>query len=222
MTLKFPDSTGQSAEQFWQGLYQKAALGSDWAASANVRLVQFAGDLPPGSVLDLGCGQGGDTLWLARRGWRVTAVDIADAALARVAAQAAAEGLADRVQTERHDVAVSLPGGTYDLVSAQYLHTPFDLPRARVLHDIADRVRAGGALLVVDHASVAPWSWDQDAEFPTPAETLASLDLTLSQWEILICEPRQRLATGPNGENAEVTDNVIAVRRRPTTDSEPD
>ena len=206
--------TGQAPAAFWQKIYEPV-LGTPWAATVNPVLAEVAADLPPGAALDAGCGQGGDSLWLARRGWRVTAVDIAEAAVQRVAAQAAKEDLADRVHAERHDLALGLPEGPYDLVSAQYLHTIVDLPRSRILHDLAGLLEPGGLLLVVDHASVAPWSWDQQAHFPTAAETLAELDLDAAAWQTLDCSARRRTATGPDGQSAEVTDNVIVVRRRP-------
>ena len=44
--------------------------------------------MPTGHALDLGCGEGGDALWLAERGWPVVAVDISDTALQRAAADA--------------------------------------------------------------------------------------------------------------------------------------
>ena len=49
----------------------------------NPQLVAEAGDLAPGTALDAGCGEGTDAIWLASRGWQVTAVDIATTALRR-------------------------------------------------------------------------------------------------------------------------------------------
>jgi 2-polyprenyl-3-methyl-5-hydroxy-6-metoxy-1,4-benzoquinol methylase len=204
---------GQTATQFWQRFYEPV-LDTPWTATVNPVLAELAEDLTPGQALDVGCGQGGDSLWLARRGWQVTALDIAEAAVRRVAAQAARENLSDRVRAEQHDLASGLPNGTYDLVNVHYLHTVFDFPRSRILHDLASRIRPDGLLLVVDHASVAPWSWDQEARFPTPAETLATLDLNAATWQTVVCAPRRRMATGPDGATAELTDNVIAVHRR--------
>ena len=76
----------------------------------------------------------------------------------------------------------------------------------------AQLVAPGGLLLVNEHASVSPWSWNQDATFPTPAESLASFDLG-DGWTVERLDAPQRTATGPEGQLAEVTDNVIAVRR---------
>ncbi|WP_345152704.1 class I SAM-dependent methyltransferase [Nonomuraea rubra] len=53
-------------------------------------------DLPPGTALDLGSGEGGDAIWLARKGWRVTAADISGVALRRAARHAEEAGVASR------------------------------------------------------------------------------------------------------------------------------
>ena len=75
-------------------------------------------------------------------------------------------------------------------------------------------VAPGGLLLIVEHASVAPWSWaDPDAAFPTPEKSLAALDLDPSRWHGEFVGAHERLATGPGGQSATVTDNVIALRR---------
>jgi hypothetical protein len=119
------------------------------------------------------------------------------------------------VHTEQHDLARSFPDGIFDLVSALYLHSPARLPRGEVLRVAAARVRQGGVLAIVDHASVPPWSWaDPDTTPPTPGETLEEIGLDLEPWDVLRLDAATREATGPNGQRAEVTDNIIMLRRR--------
>jgi SAM-dependent methyltransferase len=212
------DQTGQhggagEAARFWDDHYRQH--DQPWSGDPNAFLVDVVARRRPGTALELGCGDGGDAIWLAGRGWRVTAVDIAAVALRRLAERAIVAGVGDRVVGERHDLARTFPSGSFDLVAALYLHTPFDFPRARVLQAAARAVAPGGHLLIVEHASVAPWSWNQDraARFPTPEEILDSLDLDRAQWQIERLAAPARVATGPGGQSATVTDNVIAIRR---------
>lgn len=204
------------AERFWEHHYRQRE--QVWSGDANAVLVDVVGPLRPGSALDLGCGEGGDAIWLARRGWRVSAVDISATALRRVAARASAAGVADRITCEQHDLGRTFPAGRFDLVSAQYLQSPLHFPRERVLQAAAHAVGVGGLLLIVEHASIAPWSWNQDPQtrFPTPEQILASLDLTRAQWHIERLAAPARQATGPGGQSATVTDNVVAIRRLTT------
>jgi SAM-dependent methyltransferase len=132
-----------------------------------------------------------------------------------VRAAAEAAGLGDRVRTERHTLGESFPDGTFDLISAQYFHTPFALDRTAVLRTAAHALRPGGRLLVVDHGSIAPWSWNQDPDtrFPTPAEIHVSLELDPAGWTVERADAVSREATGPDGQTATVTDHVLLVRR---------
>lgn len=211
-----PEQSVSEAEAFWEDLYRKHLdHPAVQRARANPLLVEIAEDLPAGTALDVGCGAGGDTVWLARRGWRVTAVDISTTAVERVRAHSRDLGLGDRVTTEQHDLARSFPDGTFDLVSAQYFHTPFPRARARILRTAAQTLRPGGRLLVVDHGSIAPWSWNQDpnTHFPTPAEVYADLGLA-PQWTVERADAPRRVAAGPDGQSATVIDHVLLVRRR--------
>ncbi|RZT84839.1 methyltransferase family protein [Pseudonocardia sediminis] len=197
---------------FWEEIYRARTT---WGERANPLLAETAGPLRPGAALDLGCGSGGDTIWLARQGWHVTAVDISATAVDAVRDHATALGVADRVTTERHDLARTFPRGEFDLVSAQYFHTPFAMPRHRVLRTAAEALRPGGLLLVVDHGSIAPWSWNQDPEthFPTPTEIADEMDLDPARWTVLRADTPSRPATGPGGETATVVDTVLVVQR---------
>jgi SAM-dependent methyltransferase len=193
------------AERFWEDRYRRR--GPVWSGRPNPVLVDVVGSLRPGTALDLGCGEGGDAIWLARQGWRVTAVDLSTTALDRAATDAATSGVADRIDFQQHDLALTFPSGAFGLVSAQYLHSPIEFPRVHILQEAASAVTPGGLLLIVDHASVSPCSWAD------PEETLAPLELSPDEWHTERLEAREREATGPNGQRATVTDNVIAVRR---------
>lgn len=204
---------GSDSEQFWESHYQQhSGFGS---GRPNPVLVDVAGPLQPGAALDLGCGPGSDAIWLAERGWHVTAVDVSDTVLSRAAAAAAAAGLDGLTDCRQHDLARTFPAGAFDLVSAQYLHSPVEgFPRERVLQAAAHAVAPGGLLLVVAHASIPPWSWaDPDTRFPTPDQAYAALELPPEQWRTELLGAPQRQATGPDGQCAAVTETVIAVRR---------
>ena len=70
---------------------------SIWSGNPNAQLVAEASRLTPGTALDVGCGEGGDVIWLARQGWRVTGADFSAKGLARAARHAEEAGVADRI-----------------------------------------------------------------------------------------------------------------------------
>ena len=142
-------------QEFWDDRYRSA--GQLWSGQPNPVFAEQAADLPPGEALDAGCGEGADAIWLARRGWMVTAVDVSAVALerganaARAADEAAGGDIAGRITWRREDLRSWGPDpDTYDLVSAQFMHFPkADL---EVMHRrLAAAVRPGGTLLMVAH-----------------------------------------------------------------------
>ncbi|HEX4205439.1 MAG TPA: class I SAM-dependent methyltransferase [Ktedonobacteraceae bacterium] len=207
------------AEQFWEERYR----GHErvWSGRANPVLVDVVESLPPGTALDLGCGEGGDAIWLAQHGWQVTAIDVSVTALNRASTYAATVGVEARIDFQQHDLARTFPAGAFDLVSAQYLQSPVEFPHDRVLQAAAHAVAPGGLLLIVEHASVPPWSLDPaphththtHTRFSTPAEVLAALNLDTGSWRTERLDTPQRQVIGPNGQSGTVADNIIAVRR---------
>jgi SAM-dependent methyltransferase len=199
----------QEAMEFWNQHYRDHL--NIWHGRANVHLVDVAGSRPAGTALDIGCGEGGDAFWLAEHGWQVTAVDISTVVLERVRAEANRRGLA--IDCRQHDLTQTFPGGSYDLVSAQFVQSPLEFDRTRILRPAAAAVNPGGLLLIVDHASVPPWSWDPDHRSAGPGSVLDSMNLDPARWSRLRAEQVQRHAFGPHDEVATVTDDVILLRR---------
>jgi SAM-dependent methyltransferase len=90
-----------------------------WSGQPNGALVAEVAGLTPGRVLDVGCGEGADAVWLASGGWDVTALEVSGVALERAAGHARDAGLAVRwVHAGLAEAA--LPPASFDLVSAQY------------------------------------------------------------------------------------------------------
>lgn len=169
--------------------------------------------LPPGRALDLGAGTGGDALWLGSLGWEVTAADVSATAVRRIQALVDDRGLTGRVRPVRRDLARTLPLDSYDLIYACYFHAPTEIGRPGILRAAAELSVPGGHLVIVDHASTAPWSWgDPDTVHPTPEQTWAEIGLA-ADWEPVQIVARRREATGPAGEVAVVTDNILVARR---------
>nr|WP_231965808.1 class I SAM-dependent methyltransferase [Mycobacterium sp. E802] len=209
----WPAQTAVTA-QYWERHYGQR--GQIWSGRVNAQLAKIAADLPAGRVLDLGCGEGGDAVWLAEQGWQVTAVDVSETALTRAAAEARKRGVADRVTFERHDLAESLPDGPFDLVSAQFLQSPLFMDRVDMLRRAAGVVAPGGRLIVVDHGAAPPWAPEHVRTFPFPSaqHVLDSLDLDDAEWERVRVGSEEREATGPDGQPGTLIDNVMVLRRR--------
>src|SRR2546430_3498329 len=113
----------------WEERYR--AEPALWSGRPNPQLVVAARSLEPGRALDVGCGEGADAIWLAGRGWEVTAVDISTVALERAVAHSAGTpvtwvhaDLRDEPPREK----------AFDLVSAQDPHPPGESRGAAVAH----------------------------------------------------------------------------------------
>jgi SAM-dependent methyltransferase len=202
--------TNGDTQAFWEQFYSER--DQVWSGKPNVVLVEEIGPATdPGTALDLGCGEGADSIWLAARGWKVTGTDISQVALDRAAAHAEEAGVTDRITWERHDFSRSIPAGSFDLVSAHFLHSPVDDPRDSALRAAAEAVAPGGTLLVVSHEAVP---WHPDVEFPTAQQVLDSLQIDPEAWTVERLASRPRRAKHPDGTEVDVSDSVVRLRRR--------
>ncbi|NEW56584.1 class I SAM-dependent methyltransferase [Nocardia cyriacigeorgica] len=213
--------TEEFGKEFWEARYHGAHAAE---REPNPHLVAEVGELSPGTALDAGCGAGGEALWLAARGWQVTAVDISTAALqhARARADAAGSEIAARIDWHQADLTEWIPPAAhFDLVCTHYVHTsgsPQDL-----FDRLATAVAPGGTLLIVGHHptdhlsssahghSSATHSHSSQVHV-TAADIAAHLDP--ARWEVRVAEDRSRQAAGPHGIETTLEDTVLRARRR--------
>jgi thioredoxin reductase/SAM-dependent methyltransferase len=195
------------SRDYWE---QRYGSGKQvWSGKPNPQLVATAADLPPGTALDVGSGDGADAIWLASRGWSVTGVDVSQVALDRAARHAADAGV--DVTWRRADVTAWDPApAQFDLVSAQYVH----LPAGEALHRrLAAAVRPGGTLLIVGHHPA-----DLDTTVRRPrlphlmfrAEEIATV-LDPSAWDITTSAPERPITQ--DGQKITLTDAVLRAVR---------
>jgi predicted O-methyltransferase YrrM len=201
MSGEAPDSPAAA----WNERYESTpAL---WSRNPNAALVELASELPPGRALDIGAGEGRNSVWLATRGWRVTALDVSDVALARAAERAAAEG----VQLEcvvadwrEHELAQA----SLELVVVSYMH-PDRHERPSMFGRAARALVPGGHLFVtgvhaVDHGRRGPPDRDR-------LHTPELLREALHDLEVVRCETMSYERERADGRQT-VTD-VVAVAR---------
>jgi SAM-dependent methyltransferase len=134
----------------WDRRYAAAELL--WGRGPNAFVATELVDLPPGRALDLAAGEGRNAIWLAQRGWSVTAVDFSAVAMNKAADLAKGVGApADQLQWVCADVtAYEVEAGAYELVLMAYLHLPAEA-RKTVLSRAAAGIAPGGTMLVVAH-----------------------------------------------------------------------
>jgi SAM-dependent methyltransferase len=183
-----------------------------WSGRPNGALVAEIAGLTPGRVLDVGCGEGADAVWLARGGWDVTALEVSGIALERAAQHARDAGVTVHwVHAELAEA--KLPPSSFDLVSAQYpalLRTPGGAAERALLAAVAP----GGVLLLVHHAGMDTRPPDDSgfdpADYVWPSMVAALFD---DDWRVEVDEQRPRVAP-EGGAGAHHTDDLILRARR--------
>jgi SAM-dependent methyltransferase len=184
-----------------------------WSGKPNGRLVAEVTDLAAGRALDVGSGEGADAIWLAGRGWTVTAIDISDVAVGRARQAAEHAGVSvdwmcgDALQT-------SFPSASFDLVSMQYPA----LPKAAGEHavrSVLDAVRPGGVLLAVYHDLDHEHREHMKERGFDPADYVGVDDLARLLGDDFVVE-RHEVAprVDPPPGNPHIADVILRARRR--------
>ena len=121
-----------------------------WATDPDEELVELVGPLEPGTALDLGCGTGRNSIWLAARGWRVTGVDASLVGLDHLRERADELGLAAPTTIEADLTTFEAPAQTFDLVVLANIHLD---PNERDAFFVRAKraLRPGGHLYVIGH-----------------------------------------------------------------------
>jgi SAM-dependent methyltransferase len=168
--------------------------------------------LAPGRALDLGCGSGRHAVWLAQRGWRVTAVDFSQEAL-RQARERAAELAVDVDWIEADLVGYEPPAAAFELVLLAYLHVPADERRA-ILAKAEAAVGPGGTLLLVGHDLTNIGTGAPGPTSPSVLYTPADIVPELPALDVSRAEQVRRPVELEDGSTAEAVDALVLATRR--------
>ncbi len=191
-----------------------------WSGSANVFVEEIAGPMAPGRALDVAAGEGRNAVWLAERGWQVTAADFSPVAIERTR-EIAGTRLGDHADAVRAVVADATepapadPSGSgYDLVLFSYLQVPRESWNRALAHGVA-AAAPGGFVLVVAHAlrnlDEGTGGPQEPSVLHDPEDILASAaDLPV---EVVSARLRHR---DVEGAERPALDSVVLFRRRPT------
>lgn len=201
-------------EHFEQPSWDERYGGAErtWSGRPNAVLVAEAEGLRPGRAVDLGCGEGGDAIWLAEQGWQVTGVDFSAAGLEKAAQHAAERGVGDRIEWRQADLRSWTPDGEqWDLVTSHFLHL-LDEGMVDATRRMADAVAPGGTLLVVGHHPDDEHTglrWSMPGVLFGADELVPAVDP--ERFEVR-AEARRRTETR-HEETHSVTDAVLVARR---------
>jgi 2-polyprenyl-3-methyl-5-hydroxy-6-metoxy-1,4-benzoquinol methylase len=208
-------AANQSTEMFEPTPWDERYAGDEdvWSGAPNPQLVAEASKLTPGTALDVGCGEGGDVIWLAQQGWSVTGADFSKNGLARAARHTEQAGVAERIewwQVDARDFAAETR--RYDLVTTHFLH-PREGTMVGVVRRLAEAVAPSGHLLVVGHApppeAVIPVADPRRRAMFLAEQLLPGLP---HDFEALVVEQRPRSVTR-GGKTIAIDDSTLLARR---------
>lgn len=220
----------QEVRDHWDARYRESE--AVWSGNVNPSLEQALEKArmkpaPAESLraLDIGCGEGGDALWLATLGYTVTGLDIAPTAIDRARTRATKEGLTNTTfvasDAESWLASQNAADTTFDLITVSFFHTNLAVDRDTVLTAARALLAPGGVFLTVSHAHMPPWAREHFTAEEWEARTRA-LPTVQSEPHVLagtgsdtlFAEVWDRPVVSPDGQDAVLEDLVVAVRAR--------
>jgi SAM-dependent methyltransferase len=190
----------------WDRKY--AEVENLWAVRPNRFLVAEVSALEPGRALDLACGEGQNSIWLAGLGWAVTGVDYSSVAIEKARARALREGV--EVEFLCADLLDYHPQPeAFDLVVILYLHVVAD-DRRRVLERASRAVAPGGTLLIVGHDLA---NLTDGVGGPRDPVLLWTADEIAAELPGLQAEKAERVLRDVEGEDRPAIDTLVRAHR---------
>lgn len=204
--------THEFDKPYWEAHWAVGREAEVIVSLANPYLQCETHSLPPGTVLDAGCGTGAEAIHLARRGWDVTGVDISARALEHAARRAAEAGVTDTTRWVEADATAWTPGVEFDLVMTHYAHPASS--QLDFYERIASWVKPRGSLLIVGHLKgLHSHSSGQPPQKASAQVAAISARLKTEQWQVITATEETRRARNPAGEEAVLHDVVLRARR---------
>lgn len=210
------NSENLTPQESWNNLYSERE--QVWSGKPNMTLVTLIERRPPTTVLDLGCGEGGDVIWLAQRGWTATGIDISDVAIER--ARQAAEKLGVEAEFVAADLAEWRTGKKFNLIVSSFMQSHFDdLDRIGIFRAALELLNVGGELVSISHAGMPSFVKKDDPrrekmenlpQSLVEAHTLTEDD---DRFEVKLAETRSRTVISPDGEEGTIDDGVLVIKR---------
>jgi SAM-dependent methyltransferase len=203
--------SGGVDRQRWDERYSGTEF--EWSTRPNQFVAAELAGLPPGRALDLAAGEGRNTVWLAERGWRVTAVDFSRVGLDKGRKLSAARGVPDgQVDWVVADLTDYEPDhGAFDLVLVAYLQVDAAL-RAKVLAGAADALAPGGTLFIVGHDLTNLTEGVGGPQYSEVLYTPEAITAELAGLRILRAE-RVRRAVDRDGVSGTAIDTLVRAER---------
>jgi SAM-dependent methyltransferase len=199
------------AREDWNARYAQTELL--WTAEPNRRFAAEVGELEPGRALDVACGEGRNAVWLAERGWRVTAVDFSDVAIDKGRALAERRGV--EVDWVVADVLAYEPEpAAFDLAVVLYLQLPHD-ELVLAIRSAAAALRPGGTLFVLGHDSTNLVDGHGGPRDPSVLFTPEDVTRELAGFELERAEKVDRVVTLERDAGTAVAIDALVRAHRP-------